>query len=333
MSFISVTESEVFEGSLSEDTGIVRGVKLLGLRSKNRRNYNTKGVQTTAKTLLEGARVYIDHPAAPETPRSYRDSFGVIEGVEFRPGAGHFGNIKYNPDHSLSKQFVWDVKNNPTALGMSINAKIDPGKSDQNGDTIVESLLLVRSVDIVTKPATADGIFESAQEDIEESEIMDLKTLREKHPLLVDEILESHKASTKESDELTILKKSLADALEQANALKAEAETRKTREAVESDFSTILDISIIGDDKDLRKEILECACQMTEESRKPYRSVVEKFAKLTPIPGDSDDDDSEPADTEEQEEEEKPVKPTYRPGAKKPAGGLNLAKMLGVKVS
>lgn len=330
MSFISVTESEVFEGSLSEETGIVRGVKLLGLRSKNRRNYNTKGVQTTAKTLLEGARVYIDHPAAPETPRSYRDSFGVIESVEFRPGAGHFGNIKYNPDHSLSKQFVWDVKNNPTALGMSINAKIKPGRSDPNGDTIVEGLELVRSVDIVTKPATADGIFES-EESVEESEVMDLKTLREKHPELESQILEAHKSSTKESDELATLKKRLADALEQAAALKLEGEQRKIRETVEADFATILEGSVIGADKDLRKEVIECACQMAEESRKPYRSVVEKFARLNPIPEDSEDEEAVDLDTEEQEEEDKPEpqKPTYRPG-KQTGKKFSLASHLGI---
>lgn len=329
MSFISVTESEVFEGSLSEETGIVRGVKLLGLRSKNRRNYNTKGVQTTAKTLLEGARVYIDHPAAPETPRSYRDSFGVIEGVEFRPGAGHFGNIKYNPDHSLSKQFVWDVKNNPTVLGMSINAKIKPGKSDSSGDTIVEGLELVRSVDIVTKPATADGIFES-EESVEESEVMDLKTLREKHPELETQILESHKASTKESDELATLKKSLAEALEQAAALKLEGEQRKIRETVETDFAAILESSVIGTDKDLRKEVIECACQMAEESRKSYRGVIEKIAKLNPIP---EDDEEVDLDTEEQEEEEKPEpqKPAYRPGSGKQTGKkFSLAAHLGI---
>ena len=342
----NVSESEVFEGEfVSEGEGaaavsVIRGVKLLGLRSKNRRNYDTPGVRASAKSLLEGARVYIDHPPTPEQPRSYRDAFGVVEGYEYRPGAGHFGNLRFNPDHPLAKQLAWDVKNNPKALGMSINARIVPGSTDKNGDIVVESLQQVRSVDIVTKPGTADGIFESDSSG--DDEIMDLKTLREKHP----ELLEELKKESQESQEAETLRAQLKAASDALEALKAEEAARKLKDSVTADFTEVLKESAF--DADLQEEIVECACQLQEESRKKYRTVIEKMAKAAPMleevdvdDDDSDDDDAEmksgkeqqEEEAEEQEEEKKPVRVGRRPGRQAAGGGKtqSLRSMLGIK--
>lgn len=329
----NAVESEVFEGMIPEETiGIVRGVKLLGIRSRNRRNYDTPGVRQTAKVLLDGAKVYIDHPASPGTPRSYRDSFGVVTNVHYRDGQGHFGDLSYNPSHPMANQFAWDVKNNPKGLGMSVNAKYKPGKTGKDGFEDVQSLELIRSVDIVTKPATADGIFESEESDVEEEEVMDLKTLGEKYPDLLEQIkADAIKEDTSAAATLA-LQKQLAEAQEQVAAFaKAEAD-RKNREAVESDFGSIFESleCEIGDT--LRKDIVECACQMTEEVRKPYRAVVEAIAKLIPA-ADEPEEGEDPVVAEEQEEEEPPKKPSYRPVKKPKAdsrGSFDLASLIGV---
>lgn len=339
----NVNESEIFEGEVvSEGEGanavsVIRGAKLLGLRSKNRRNYDTPGVRSAAKSLLEGARVNIDHPSEPDQPRSYRDAFGVVEGYEYRPGAGHFGNIRFNPEHPLAKQFAWDVKNNPNGLGMSINARIVPGKTDKNGDIVVESLLQVRSVDIVTKPGTANGIFESDSSG--DDEIMDLKTLREKHP----ELLEELKKESQESQEAETLRAQLKAASDALEALKAEETARKLKDTVMADFTEILKESAF--DADLQKEIVECACQLQEESRKKYRTVIEKMAKAAPMleeVGDEDlddnsvdeDDDKEVASqTEEEDERKADVKKVGRRPGRHAAGSgktQSLRSMLGI---
>jgi hypothetical protein len=335
----NAVESEVFEGEISDEaTGLVRGVKLLGIRSRNKRNYDTPGVRRTAKVLLEGAKVYIDHPETPGKPRSYRDSFGVVKNVHYREGQGHFGDLSYNPSHPLANQFAWDVKNNPRGLGMSVNAFYLRGKIGKDGFESVEGLELIRSVDIVTKPATSEGIFESEDSDIvseEEDEVMDLKTLKEKHGDLLEQVRAEFLKEKSETSEATELQKKLADATEQLAALKKSEEDRKHKEAIESEFSELFESVEAELDDDLRKNILECACQMTEEARKPYRTVVEALAKLIPAAEDVDGDD-EPIVAEEQEEEESDKKPTprYRPGrAGKPAaksGSFDLAKMLGV---
>jgi len=40
--------SDVTEAMIDREKGIIRGVKLLGLRSKNKRNYDTPGVRKNA---------------------------------------------------------------------------------------------------------------------------------------------------------------------------------------------------------------------------------------------------------------------------------------------
>ena len=321
----AVTEQEVFEGTITEaESSVIRGVKLLGLRSRNRRNYDTEGVRRTAKVLFEGAKVFIDHPQTPDQPRSYRDSFGVVEGYEYRPGAGHFGNIRYNPEHPLAKQFAWDVTNAAKNLGMSVNARIMPGKVDRSGDLVVESLEMVRSVDIVTKPATADGIFEHEEDDLM---TIDLKTLKEKHPDLVEQLLSESQESTKTTAELMSAQKALQEAQEQLASLKAAEDARKLKEALEADFGSLFKDSVTLSDADLQKEIVECACQLAGDAQKSFREVVSKISKVVPAVEDTDDDevdadddDADATDTEsarsakEQEEEQRS---SYRPGRSK----------------
>lgn len=334
----NVTEQDAFEGTVAEEPGLVRGVKLLGLRSKNRRNYDTPGVTRSAPHLLNGARVYIDHPATPETPRSYRDAFGVVEAHEYKPGMGHFGNIRYNPEHPLAKQFAWDVKNNPTALGMSINAKIRPGKTDRNGDVLVESLEMVRSIDVVTRPGTAEGIFES---DSSEDEIMDLKTLKEKHSDLLEQVLEEERRKGDATSEASKLAAQLKEAQEQLQSLKAEQEATARRLEVTKEITEALAGSAIAADAELVKEVIECACEMSKEGSSRYSKVLSRISKISPMLEETDEDEDIDAenDAEDQKESEDadeqakaPAKPAYRPKARPVGkGSVDLAGMLGLK--
>lgn len=330
-----VHESEVFEGAVSSaDEPVIRGVKLLGLRSRNRRNYDTDGVRKTAPALLEGARVYIDHPSTPEQPRSYRDAFGVVEGYEYRPGAGHFGNIRYNPDHPLAKQFVWDVKNSPKSLGMSVNARIRPGKTDKGGDIVVESLEMVRSVDIVTKPATADGIFEHEEED----QIMDLKTLKEKHADLVEQLLADVRKSDTESEAAAALQRKLDEAMEQLEQMKAAEKARELRAALEADFASLFKDSAVLGSAELQKEVIECACELAEPAQKKFRGLIEKISKVTPMLEEVDDDELPTDDDSEDEDEpisareDEQERRTYRPNRGKDRG-KSLRDIWGAKKS
>ena len=106
---------------VDREAGIIRGVKLLGLASRNGRRYRENAL-VDAVSLYEGAKVNINHPKGhPLSPRDYQDRLGVVRGVQFRSGEGLFGDLHFNPKHALSEQLVWDAEHAPQNVGMSHN--------------------------------------------------------------------------------------------------------------------------------------------------------------------------------------------------------------------
>ncbi|MCI0493296.1 MAG: hypothetical protein L0Z07_10210, partial [Planctomycetes bacterium] len=101
--------------------GIIRGVKLLGMRSRNGRRYRPDALRAAA-SLYEESKVNINHPKGhPLSPRDYQDRLGVIRDVRFRAGDGLFGDLHFNPKHALSEQLVWDAEHAPQNVGLSHN--------------------------------------------------------------------------------------------------------------------------------------------------------------------------------------------------------------------
>jgi hypothetical protein len=142
--------------------GVIRGVKLLGLTSRNGRRYR-EGALVEAVALYEGAKVNINHPKGhPLSPRDYQDRLGVVRGVQFRSGQGLFGDLHFNPKHALSEQLVWDAEHAPQNVGMSHNVL---ARTSRTGDeTVVEAITKVQSIDLVADPATTSGLYEHAED-------------------------------------------------------------------------------------------------------------------------------------------------------------------------
>lgn len=318
--------SEVTEAMIDRENGIIKGVKLLGLRSKNRRNYDTPGVRKNAGTVLEGAKIYIDHPATATAPRSYKDKFAVVEGkVEYRAGLGHFGNIRYNPKHPVAEQFVWDVLNSPKSFGMSINASVQTGQADKNGDVLVESINAVRSIDIVTDPATADGLFESAQTEEDDMEL-DIKTLREKHPDLVAQLVKESTDNVTEQAELAKAKKEAADLKARLDALESERAATALKAEVTTEITKIFEGVEI--EAALMTEIVECACEIKDRTK--LKSVLTKLSPMLVDTGEEDfEGDDEPITRTAKEHVEETTAPRR---AKQNRGSANfdLSKELGI---
>lgn len=313
---------DAFEGISTDELeqGVLKGVKLLGLRSKNRRNYDTDGVRKTAPALLESARVYIDHPKDPSEPRKYSEAFGVVTAYEYRSGKGHFGTLKFNVDHPLAKQFIWDVKNNPRGMGMSINGRIrQSDRRDSNGDVVVESLDEIRSVDLVTRPGTADGIFESEEEPMKLEDVLANKEL-------MDQLKSKLATEQDSSKEAEALKQQLAEAQEQLKKITAAAEAEKLKSEVTATFTKVYE-GVELPDGTLAK-IVECACQLKPESRKTMEeALVAINSALVKVP--------EEHETEEQEVEAKEeLKTPPKLGSKGKSGSakpFNLREELGIK--
>jgi hypothetical protein len=192
---------------VDREAGVIRGVKLLGLASRNGRRYREEAL-VSAVSLYEGAKVNINHPKGhPLSPRDYQDRLGVVRGVQFRAGDGLFGDLHFNPKHALSEQLVWDAEHAPQNVGMSHNVL---ARTSRSGDeTVVEAITKVQSIDLVADPATTDGLYEhtgsqesrgKSQEpeddgatrdgDIRSSTIdsLTLEQLRERRPDLIAEL-------------------------------------------------------------------------------------------------------------------------------------------------
>lgn len=191
--------------------GVIRGVKLLGLVSRNGRCYREHAL-VEAIGLYEGAKVNINHPKGhPLAPRDYQDRLGIVRGVTFRAGEGLFGDLHFNPKHALSEQLVWDAEHAPQNVGLSHNVL---ARTSRSGDqTVVEAILKVQSIDLVADPATTGGLFEHAtgdelKQNNKERECQNATSslhsspwpldgltaeqLRRERPDLVDQIVEAH---------------------------------------------------------------------------------------------------------------------------------------------
>jgi hypothetical protein len=138
--------------------GVLRGVKLLGLRSRNGRRYEESALRK-AIGLYEGSKVNVNHPVRdPLAPRDYRDRLGIVRNVRVEPGQGLFGDLHYNPSHPLAEQLAWDAEHAPENVGLSHNVLARTRRDGQ--EIVVEAITRVQSVELVADPATTAGLFE-----------------------------------------------------------------------------------------------------------------------------------------------------------------------------
>jgi hypothetical protein len=145
---------------IDRQQGVIRGVKLLGLESRNRRRYLPEAL-VQAAALYEGAKVNVNHPKGhPQSGRDYQDRIGVVRGVAVREGAGLFGDLHFNPKHALAEQLLWDAEHAPENVGFSHNVLARTARHGEQ--TLVEAILQVQSVDLVADPATTRGLCEAA---------------------------------------------------------------------------------------------------------------------------------------------------------------------------
>ena len=146
---------------VDRQAGVIRGVKILGLQSRNGRQYLPEAL-AKAVPLYEGAKVNVNHPkGSPLSPRDYQDRIGVIRGAVMRPNEGLFGDLHFNPKHVLAEQLAWDAEHAPENVGFSHNVQARTSRRDDC--LLVEEITRVQSVDLVADPATTRGLYEQNQ--------------------------------------------------------------------------------------------------------------------------------------------------------------------------
>lgn len=148
---------------------VLRRVKYLGGRSTNVNADGTQNVYTLearqeSEDLYEGTRIYANHPPRnnPSQERKVSELLGSLRGPFTHEQDGSYADVHLNPKHPLVESVAWNAEHAPNLLGLSHNAQ---GRGRVSGrDRLIESIARVRSVDLVTTPATTNGLFESQQE-------------------------------------------------------------------------------------------------------------------------------------------------------------------------
>jgi hypothetical protein len=143
---------------VDRERGVIPGVKILGLESKNGRTYTPK-CAAEAMPLYENAAVFVDHQMKGEQ-RSYHDRIGHLTNVTAKAD-GLYADLHVNPKNSIAEQLFWDAENAPSHVGLSHDCEAVLNRKD--GKTLVESISRVNSVDLVAKAATVSGLFESQE--------------------------------------------------------------------------------------------------------------------------------------------------------------------------
>lgn len=171
--------------SVDRENCIIYGAKVLGTRSKNPPPHNNLYPATTrsaALPMIEGLAVGINHPAPDEATktRPYQDLNGCLRKPR-DTADGTRADWHLNPKHPLTEQILWDAANNPRNLAFSINAQAGSKRQTDDG-MVVESIERFESVDLVSRGATTNGIFESQRIPMKRSVKVLIESLKAKRP-------------------------------------------------------------------------------------------------------------------------------------------------------
>jgi hypothetical protein len=193
---------------------VVRNVKVCGLVSDNGREYPA-GTLTRSLALYENTTVYTDHPPRPGQARGTREAFGVLRNFRFVAADGTRADLHYLPKHALTEDVLDDVERRLGIFGLSHN--VDARVERRNGVDVVTEIVKVRSVDLVTDPATNKNLWESRRMATTLKQIIESSTLakRAKRALLEmegmgDTLAEPMEAPEPESDGRKLLAQAVA---------------------------------------------------------------------------------------------------------------------------
>jgi len=194
---------EVFDsGKIAADkidraAGVIRGVKILGVKSNNKPPFNhlyPLETRQKATPLLEGAKVGMNHPAPGTGSRPVQDTLGLglFRNVHHDLD-GSYADWHFNPKHQLAESIFWEAENNPNGLAFSINGD-SQHKRPTDAGTIVESIDSLDYIDLVSRGATTNGLFEELRKPMKKklsTLIEELKTPRPGYSRALREMAEA----------------------------------------------------------------------------------------------------------------------------------------------
>ena len=150
--------------------GLIHNVKVLGRKSKNRREY-TESALDSAVALCEGVKVYLDHKFIGKHPtpeqrrqRQMRDWAGTLVNCRRTPD-GVRADIRYLKSSPAGKLLEEAALKFPEKFGLSQHAVVEGYVREGDRWAVVERIVEVKSVDVVDNPATVTNLYESVTMD------------------------------------------------------------------------------------------------------------------------------------------------------------------------
>jgi hypothetical protein len=136
---------------------VIYRVKILGWESTNRRRYRPDAGKKALRHY-EGAKAFSNHSRDSKNPRNNEDALGVWHNPVWEAD-GVYADLHYLKTHPMSERIVEDVRRGLGVFGASHDAS---GEGDYGADGLFEihEIKGVRSVDIVTDPATVSNLWE-----------------------------------------------------------------------------------------------------------------------------------------------------------------------------
>lgn len=152
---------------VDREKGVMLGVRMGGLVSKNKREYTPGAYKKAIKDgLYEGKPCNVNHVKEGEQVSSY-DRFGVWRNVRWSetPEPGPIGDLHYLKTHPLAERACEAAERSDLSgtFGMSHIADACDVSYGKNGKVIIEGIEKVKSVDLVADPATVNGLYESKE--------------------------------------------------------------------------------------------------------------------------------------------------------------------------
>lgn len=261
---VSLNESyftPVSDDNIDEEAGIIRGVKVIGNESKNNRKYS-EAARKKALPLYEGATVNLDHPdrKTPNAERKFMEGVGVLRDVEYRDD-GNYADLHYFKSHPSAALLVERARKDKKNFGLSHNARGTCLRTKQG--EICESIDEVNSVDVVTRPATTEGLFESESPDNAKERVMRKISLKQ--------LVESF-GSADEKGRVSLL--------EDAAILDREVELEEGEESVKSGFGAALSELHESEDTDGISKLLAAQKVLKEGVEKPVEEPANPDLKV-----------------------------------------------------
>ena len=260
---ITETMVGVVEGTFDKKNLVIRDHVVLGPLSKNGYRYPKATQEAAIKDkIFEGAKAYLNHPSAKEVgeARDVRDLIGEHRNIRLK-GEKTYSDLYLVNNRTVQDHIMPVAESHPHLIGSSVVIR---GKMKKvEGDLPeIETIYACRSIDIVSEPATTNGLYESQRNEKVEDEV-ELKDLTLEQLQTRTDLVEAILAGAKEKQRVSELEAELAESakkLKESEEKLIAAQLKEAKTALESEISSLvseakLPDSIKYEEKDGKRQI------------------------------------------------------------------------------